>query len=84
MADSSQIDKLILQAAGERWLKVARIIAVVAKETGSDLSDDERDLEIISQRINHLVQDGLLEAQGNTANWRFSEIRLPDPADSND
>ena len=30
-------------------------------------------------RVRKLVEDGLLESQGNLARMRFSEVRLPPP-----
>jgi hypothetical protein len=72
---TSQIDAAILSALGERWTKIAMVIARVADILGSDLPADEG-YEVISRRIDVLVHDGRLSAKGDTKNWRFSEIRL--------
>ena len=41
-----------------------------------DLPPEHEGYEIISRRIEALVHDGRLLAQGDTKNWRFSEVRL--------
>jgi hypothetical protein len=74
--DTSQIDSFILSAVGEHWTKVAMVIARVANAMSRDLPNGDEGYEAISQRIESLVHDGRLAAQGNTKNWRFSEIRL--------
>lgn len=52
------------------------VILRVADAMSRDLPPGDEDYEAISQRIESLIQDGHLTAQGNTKNWRFSEIRL--------
>jgi hypothetical protein len=74
---NSRIDDAILSVAGERWKKVARAIVEVAKLTSSEIPSGDEGLEVISQHIEVLVRSGRLAAQGNTRNWRFSEVRLP-------
>jgi hypothetical protein len=71
----SEIDSAILQAVGERWTKIAMVIARVVDAVRHDLPEHEG-YEIISRRIEALVHDGRLLAQGDTKNWRFSEVRL--------
>jgi len=71
-----EIDGQILSAVGERWTKVAMVIANV-EAMHSDLQLRDDDCEIISRRIEALVHDGRLAARGNIENWRFSEVRLP-------
>jgi len=68
----------VLSAAGGHWRKVAMVIGRVADGIGDDSprGDDER-YELVARRIETLVGDGHLEAQGNIKNWRFSEVRLP-------
>jgi hypothetical protein len=74
---SSPIDKAILSFVGDRWSKVAMVIAKVAKAMGGDLPQGDDGYELISLHIEALVRDGRLVAQGNTKNWRFSEVRRP-------
>ena len=73
--NTSEIDSAILQAVGERWTKIAMVIARVVDAVRHDLPEHEG-YEIISRRIEALVHDGRLLAQGDTKNWRFSEVRL--------
>ena len=73
--NTSEIDSAILQAVGERWTKIAMVIARVVDAVRQDLPEHEG-YEIISRRIEALVHDGRLLAQGDTKNWRFSEVRL--------
>jgi hypothetical protein len=67
-----EIDAAILSFARPRWLKVARVIGDVWAKWG--LGADEH---VIGDRIQALVADGRLEAQGDLSKWRFSEVRLP-------
>jgi catechol 2,3-dioxygenase-like lactoylglutathione lyase family enzyme len=51
------------------------VIAKVADAMGTELPNGDERYELISDRIEVLVRAGRLEAQGNTKNWRFSEVR---------
>lgn len=73
--DISRVDEAILTAAGERWTKVAMVIARVAHTVGIDLPEGDERYDVISCRIETLVSAGRLMARGNTKNWRSSEIR---------
>ena len=73
--NTSEIDSAILQAVGERWTKIAMVIARVVDAVRHDLPEHEG-YEIISRRIEALVHEGRLLAQGDTKNWRFNEVRL--------
>jgi hypothetical protein len=73
--NTSEIDSAILQAVGERWTKIAMVMARGVDAVRHDLPEHEG-YEIISRRIEALVHDGRLLAQGDTKNWRFSEVRL--------
>lgn len=73
--NNSQIDEAILSVVAERWTKVARVIPEVAKAMGGDLRSQGENFEAIAQRIEALVSDGRLSAQGNIKRWRFSEVR---------
>jgi hypothetical protein len=75
-ASEQQIRQFVLAAVRPRWLKVARIIADVLKECErNELAT--RDYAI-AERIRALIADGKLEAQGNIAKWRYSEVRARD------
>ena len=74
--DTSQIDSVILSAVGEHWTKVAMVIARVIDAMSHGLPPGDESYEVISRRIEALVHDGRLVAQGDTKNWRFSEVRL--------
>src|SRR5256885_13578280 len=77
MSDA-QIDEAIVSFARRRWKKVARVIAEVAEAMGQGLPPGEEGLEMVAQRIESLVHDRHLLAQGDISNSRFSEVRLPD------
>jgi hypothetical protein len=74
--NTAQIDSIILSAVGEHWTKVAMLIARVADAMSRDLPLGDEGYEVLSRRIEALVRDGRLVAQGDTKNWRFSEVRL--------
>jgi hypothetical protein len=73
--NTSRIEDAILSAVGDRWMKVAMVIAKVSRALGTDLPSGDEGGEAISDRIDHLILCGRLEAQGDTKNWRFSEVR---------
>ena len=52
------------------------VIARVAGALSHDLLPGDEDYEVISRRIQALVHDGRLIAQGDICNGRFSEVRL--------
>jgi uncharacterized protein DUF3658 len=69
-----KLDQLILARAQPQWRKVAYIIASI----GHDMSmTTDEDYDCIAARIVALVRSGKLEAQGDLAKWRHSEVRLP-------
>jgi hypothetical protein len=74
--NASQIDSAILSAVGEQWAKVAMVIARVVDALSHGLPPGDEGYEVISRRIQALVHDGRLVAQGDINNWRFSEVRL--------
>jgi len=74
--NTPEIDSVILSAVGERWTKVAMVIVRVADALSDGLPPGDEGYEVISRRIEALVHDGPLAAQGDTKNWRFSEVRL--------
>jgi len=74
--NASQIDSVILSIVGDHWTKVAMVIARVGDAIRRELPPGDESCEAISRRIEALVQDGRLAAQGDIKNWRFSEVRL--------
>jgi hypothetical protein len=74
--NTPQIDSVILSSVGENWTKVAMVIARAVEAMSRDLPLGDEGYELISRRIEALVHDGRLAAQGDTKNWRFSEVRL--------
>jgi hypothetical protein len=80
LMNDDAIDQAILSmlsAAKGRWRKVAMVIGRVAEGIGSDLQDDDARYELVARRIEALVDDGRLVAQGDIKKWRFSEVRRP-------
>lgn len=71
---STQIDEAILAVVLEQWRKVAMIIAKASDKLGIDGDDG---YNLIAKRIEALVLNGCLEAQGDVRKWRYSEIRKP-------
>jgi hypothetical protein len=70
-----KIDDLVLRTVGESWTKVAMVIAQVSSAMGNDLPSGDEGCYAIAERIEQLVRDGRLAAQGDIRRWRFSEIR---------
>ena len=78
---NSPIDEAIFSTVGENWMKVARVIAEAAKAMDDNLRSQTEKYEVIGQRIESLVREGRLDAQGNVKTWRFSEVRRADTGD---
>jgi Protein of unknown function len=72
------IDRMVQRFAKPNWLKVARIIADVLGACERRQMDTSADA--VADSIRFLVEQGKLEAQGDLARWRFSEVRWPDAA----
>ncbi len=75
--NNSRIDRAILAAAQAFWRKVALVIVTAAKTDGIRVPEDEEGYKIIASRIEALVQEGRLAAQGDLKKWRHSEVRIP-------
>jgi hypothetical protein len=75
---SSQIDEAILSVTATSWRKVARVIVMTDKILGDSLQEGEPRLDLVADRIEALIHDGRLLAQGNIKKWRYSEVRKPD------
>jgi hypothetical protein len=76
--NTSRIDDAILAAAQKSWRKVAMIVAKTSEED-TGVPDDEEGHRVIASRIEALVQDGRLVAQGDLKKWRHSEVRRLHP-----
>ena len=74
---NSQIDEAILSVTVTSWRKVALVIGVAQKTLGNNLPQGDTGLDLIAKRIEALVQDGRLLAQGDIKKWRYSEVRKP-------
>jgi hypothetical protein len=71
------IDETVLSATETSWRKVALVIARAEKILGNNLPEGQPGLDLTANRIEVLVQDGRLLAQGDVKNWRHSEVRKP-------
>ncbi len=67
----------LLSAVTGRWRKVAMVISRVADAMGNDLPEGDDGYRLVARRIEALVSEGRLVAQGDIKNWRFSEVRRP-------
>ena len=69
------IDRALVRASDAQWRKVARVVGTAMM---SDWKGKPKGIADVyySQRVAQLVQQGKLEAQGNLARMRFSEVRL--------
>ena len=76
MSDT-EIDEEILASVGASWRKVALIIGEVALAPGFETHEGEDEFDAVARRIEVLVSEGRLVAQGDIRNWRHSELRLP-------
>jgi hypothetical protein len=74
MSDSD-IDAAILAVVETSWRKVAMIISRSADRLGRDLPEGDDGYQLIAKRIQALVSDGRLTAQGDVTRWRHSEVR---------
>jgi Protein of unknown function len=75
--NSAQIDEAILSVTPTSWRKVARVIAMTGEILGDNLPNGDSRLDLIADRIEALVRDGRLLAQGDVKKWRHSEVRKP-------
>ena len=73
-ASDQYIDGLILSAATGQWSKVALIVGKVLTICHNNVVKTSE--HAIAGRIQALVDEGKLEAQGNLSLWRHSEVRL--------
>jgi hypothetical protein len=69
-----ELDRMILSAMRPRWRKVGLIAGMVVHECearGIEISDEE-----IADRIIALDAAGMINSDGDLANWRHSEVCL--------
>jgi len=76
-ADLRAIDEALLANATPRWRKVAMIVGLTMNQL-EDRGDRVNGIPDVfySQRVRLLVEAGQLEATGDLAYMRFSEVRL--------
>jgi hypothetical protein len=67
----------VLAVARDRSRKVAMVIARFEDQMGNDLPAGDGRYSLVAQRLEALVLDGRLLAQGDIKKWRFSEVRRP-------
>ena len=72
-----QIDGAILAVTVTSWRKIALVVALAQRMLGGNPPIGDAGLDLIAKRIEALVQDGRLLAQGDIKNWRYSEVRKP-------
>jgi hypothetical protein len=72
--DLAAVDDALLAPAGPSWRKVALLVAHAYLELASRLPALPD--VFYAQRVRWLVDEGVLESQGNLARMRFSEVRL--------
>src|ERR1700682_2062564 len=58
----------VLSTVNGRWRKVAMVIGRVADAMGKDLPEGDHGYEVVGRRIEVLVSEGRLVAQGNIKN----------------
>lgn len=75
MNSHTEMDEAILAAAGDRWTKIAKVIVEAARTVDGTLPVEANRYEEIGLRVESLVTQGQLEAQGNIKSWRYSEVR---------
>lgn len=79
--DPATVDEAIfamLAGIPGHWRKVAAVVAGVSDVLENVLPEGAAGSQIVAARVEALVAQGQLLAQGNMQNWRFSEVRRPD------
>ena len=69
------IDDALFSNTSTKWRKVARVVGTTMMELPCRV-EGIPDI-YYSQRVQKLVNDGLLESQGNLSYMRYSEVRRP-------
>lgn len=77
--DSEAIDNAILSMLSEMsgWRKVAAVVIRVVHSLAGVVPNGDAAYDTVLERIEVLVGEGRLVAQGDIRNPRFSEVRLP-------
>ena len=78
---NSTIDEAIFSMLAEspgHWRKVAAVVGRVSNALGESLPEGDPGLQLVAERIEVLLREGRLMAQGDITNWRFSEVRMAD------
>ena len=77
--DSEAIDNAILSMLSEMsgWRKVAAVVIRVVHSLAGVTPNGDAAYDTVLERIEVLVGEGRLVAQGDIRNPRFSEVRLP-------
>jgi hypothetical protein len=68
------IDDAILSSVEPSWRKVAMIICKAAEILYGELPDGDEPYRLIGRRVEKLVENGRLQAQGDVKRWRHSEV----------
>jgi hypothetical protein len=71
------LDKFILASVDSHWQKVAMVVARALTDPDLEFPETDDDASFVAGRVRALVALGQLEAQGDTSNWRYSEVRRP-------
>lgn len=53
------------------------VIAKVSVTNRADVTEAEDVFELIAKRVEALIDEGRLVAEGDATNWRRSEVKLP-------
>ena len=72
-ANISRIDQTLLSNASTQWSRIDRIVLTTMIDLDNGLGLPNI---YFVERIEHLVQEGLLESKGEVTLTRFSEVRL--------
>lgn len=76
--DLGLIDKWLLLHATNQWKKTAMVVVqAIGESDKAERLEDVSDL-IFGLRVENLVSQGRLLAQGNVRKMRFSEVKLSD------
>jgi hypothetical protein len=73
-SELQEIDEALISHTTRQWRKVAMVVGT----TMSSLPNRVPGIPDVfyAMRVRKLVEDGVLESQGNLARMRFSEVRL--------
>ncbi|MDB6124382.1 MAG: hypothetical protein JWQ71_3375 [Pedosphaera sp.] len=80
MVTNAQVDDAViafLATTNGRWRKVAMVFVRVTEVLGAEFPEGQVGHELFDRRIEALVSDRRLVAQGDITLWRHSEVRLP-------